>query len=373
MSRLLTSLLSLSLFAFCVALVFITAGCESSGMVKSRGFAGDATADAAFVSPAAPPMAVEHAAGAEAVQDPPAEEEGSFREDLRSGVLTAASIDDLADFSFINEALGDTADRQSDDPFTAFARALRQAGLDPANPTIRRAVILTRQLIGFPRHLSQHVGGFVLTRDRLTETVPIGNAAMAERSFIEWDKDDIAALGLMKVDVLALGMLSCVRKCFDLIVRHAGGTLTLASVPDEDPATYAMLSRADSLGVFQVESRAQMNMLPRMRPTTFYDLVIEVAIVRPGPIQGDMVHPYLRRRQGREAVSYPSPAPGARTSCAASSGVPSACRCSRNRRCRSPSTPRASRRRRRTACAAPWPPSARSAPSSIIRRRWSAA
>jgi len=186
---------------------------------------------------------------------------------------------------------------------------VRQAGLDPANPVIRRAVILTRQLIGFPRHLSQHVGGFVLTRGPLTETVPIGNAAMAGRTFIEWDKDDIAALGLMKVDVLALGMLSCVRKCFDLIVRHAGRTLTLASVPDEDPATYAMLSRADSLGVFQVESRAQMNMLPRMRPTTFYDLVIEVAIVRPGPIQGDMVHPYLRRRQGREAVSYPSPAP----------------------------------------------------------------
>ena len=186
---------------------------------------------------------------------------------------------------------------------------IRQAGLDPANPAIRRAVILTRQLIGFPRHLSQHVGGFVLTRTALTETVPIGNAAMAERTFIEWDKDDIAALGLMKVDVLALGMLSCVRKAFELIAAHGGPRLTLASLPQEDGATYAMLSRADSLGVFQVESRAQMNMLPRMRPATFYDLVIEVAIVRPGPIQGEMVHPYLRRRQGREGVVYPAPAP----------------------------------------------------------------
>ena len=186
---------------------------------------------------------------------------------------------------------------------------VRQAGLDPDNPAIRRAVILTRQLIGFPRHLSQHVGGFVLTRDRLTETVPIGNAAMAERTFIEWDKDDIAALGLMKVDVLALGMLTCVRKAFDLIAAHGGPRLTLASLPAEDAATYEMLARADSVGVFQVESRAQMNMLPRMRPRTFYDLVIEVAIVRPGPIQGDMVHPYLRRRQGREKVVYPAPGP----------------------------------------------------------------
>ena len=186
---------------------------------------------------------------------------------------------------------------------------IRQAGLDPANPVIRRAVQLTRQLIGFPRHLSQHVGGFVLTRGPLVETVPIGNAAMEERTFIEWDKDDIAALNIMKVDVLALGMLTCIRKAFDLLKLHKGLDYDLATVPQEDTATYDMLCEGDSLGVFQVESRAQMNMLPRLRPRVFYDLVIEVAIVRPGPIQGDMVHPYLRRRKGLETVTYPSPAP----------------------------------------------------------------
>ncbi|MAN73646.1 MAG: error-prone DNA polymerase [Henriciella sp.] len=188
-------------------------------------------------------------------------------------------------------------------------KQIRQAGLDPDNLTIRRTIILTRQLIGFPRHLSQHVGGFVLTRTPLVETVPIGNAAMEERTFIEWDKDDIDALGLMKVDVLALGMLTCIRKAFDLLKLHKGIAHTLASIPPDDSATYDMLCEGDSLGVFQVESRAQMNMLPRLRPRTFYDLVIEVAIVRPGPIQGDMVHPYLRRRKGLEKVSYPSPAP----------------------------------------------------------------
>ncbi|MEQ9317080.1 MAG: error-prone DNA polymerase, partial [Henriciella sp.] len=185
---------------------------------------------------------------------------------------------------------------------------IRQAGLDPANPTVRRAIILTRQLIGFPRHLSQHVGGFVLTRGPLTETVPIGNAAMDERTFIEWDKDDISALNIMKVDVLALGMLTCIRKAFDLLKLHKGLDYDLATIPPEDEATYDMLCRGDSLGVFQVESRAQMNMLPRLLPRVFYDLVIEVAIVRPGPIQGDMVHPYLRRRKGLEKVTYPSPA-----------------------------------------------------------------
>ena len=186
---------------------------------------------------------------------------------------------------------------------------IRRVGLDPASPLIRRAIFLTRQLIGFPRHLSQHVGGFVLTRGPLIETVPIGNAAMAERTFIEWDKDDIEALGIMKMDVLALGMLTCIRKAFDMITAHKGRTYTLATLPVEDPATYDMLCAADSLGTFQVESRAQMNMLPRLRPRKFYDLVIEVAIVRPGPIQGDMVHPYLRRRKGLETVTYPSPAP----------------------------------------------------------------
>ncbi|WP_300396753.1 error-prone DNA polymerase [Henriciella sp.] len=189
------------------------------------------------------------------------------------------------------------------------SKQIREAGLDPANPMVRRAITLTRQLIGFPRHLSQHVGGFVLTRDRLTETVPIGNAAMDERTFIEWDKDDIDALGLMKVDILALGMLTCIRKAFDLLSLHKGIEHDLASIPPDDTVTYDMLCEGDSLGVFQVESRAQMNMLPRLRPRVFYDLVIEVAIVRPGPIQGDMVHPYLRRRKRLERVAYPSPAP----------------------------------------------------------------
>ena len=186
---------------------------------------------------------------------------------------------------------------------------VRQAGLDPFNPAIRQAVHLADELIGFPRHLSQHVGGFVLTREPLDETVPIGNAAMDERTFIEWDKDDIDTLGLMKVDVLALGMLSCLRRGLDLLQQHYGKSYSLATLPQDDPAVYEMLSRANSVGVFQVESRAQMSMLPRLKPRCFYDLVIEVAIVRPGPIQGDMVHPYLRRRDGIDQEHYPSPAP----------------------------------------------------------------
>ncbi|MGA8614870.1 MAG: error-prone DNA polymerase, partial [Xanthobacteraceae bacterium] len=189
---------------------------------------------------------------------------------------------------------------------------IRQAGLDPANPAIRQAVSLANALTGFPRHLSQHVGGFVLTRERLDETVPIANAAMDERTFIEWDKDDIDTLGLMKVDVLALGMLSCLRRGLGLLQQHYGKDYALATLPQDDAAVYEMLSRADSVGVFQVESRAQMSMLPRLKPECFYDLVIEVAIVRPGPIQGDMVHPYLRRRDdlknGKEPA-YPSPHP----------------------------------------------------------------
>ncbi|MGL4973723.1 MAG: error-prone DNA polymerase [Bosea sp. (in: a-proteobacteria)] len=186
---------------------------------------------------------------------------------------------------------------------------VKQAGLDPDNLSIARAVGYAKRLIGFPRHLSQHVGGFVLTRERLDELVPIGNAAMADRTFIEWDKDDIAALGLMKVDVLALGMLTCIRKAFDLLKDHEGIEIGLADVPQGDTATYDMLCRGDSVGVFQVESRAQINMLPRLKPREFYDLVIQVAIVRPGPIQGNMVHPYLRRRSGAEEVSFPSPSP----------------------------------------------------------------
>ncbi|MET4255772.1 error-prone DNA polymerase [Bradyrhizobium sp. S3.12.5] len=186
---------------------------------------------------------------------------------------------------------------------------VRQAGLDPQNPMINLAVELATELIEFPRHLSQHVGGYVLTQDRLDTYVPIGNAAMDDRTFIEWDKDDVDALNMMKVDVLALGMLTCIRKCFDLIDRHKGERWVLATVPQDDPKVYDMLCDGESLGVFQVESRAQMNMLPRLKPRTFYDLVIEVAIVRPGPIQGDMVHPYLRRRNGLEKVIYPSPSP----------------------------------------------------------------
>ena len=186
---------------------------------------------------------------------------------------------------------------------------IRQAGLDPYNPAIRQAIELADELIGFPRHLSQHVGGFVLTREALDRTVPIGNAAMDERTFIEWDKDDIDTLGLMKVDVLALGILSCLRRGLDLLRQHYGEDRSLATLPQDDPAVYEMLSRADSVGVFQVESRAQMSMLPRLKPRCFYDLVIEVAIVRPGPIQGDMVHPYLRRREGIDKEHYPSPDP----------------------------------------------------------------
>ncbi len=188
-------------------------------------------------------------------------------------------------------------------------RHAREAGLDLADPQLRRVLKLTEQMIGMPRHLSQHVGGFILTQGPLIETVPVGNGAMPERSFIEWDKDDIDALGILKIDVLALGMLTCIRKCLDLLGAHHRRELTLATVPREDPEVYAMLRHGDSLGVFQVESRAQMNMLPRLKPRRFYDLVIQVAIVRPGPIQGDMVHPYLKRRRGAEAVQIPRPAP----------------------------------------------------------------
>ena len=188
-------------------------------------------------------------------------------------------------------------------------RHAEETGMDVTDPHLKRVLKLTQQMIGMPRHLSQHVGGFILTESALTETVPIGNGAMPERSFIEWDKDDIEALGILKVDVLALGMLTCIRKCLDLLDAHHNRTLSLATVPREDPETYAMLRAGDSLGVFQVESRAQMNMLPRLRPREFYDLVIQVAIVRPGPIQGDMVHPYLKRRRGAEQVVIPAPSP----------------------------------------------------------------
>ena len=217
----------------------------------------------------------------------------------------------------VGKALGLTEDvtaRLTSTVWGQYDRAVRaermaEAGFDPANPEIARLSALVERLLCFPRHLSQHVGGFVLTEGRLDELVPIHNAAMPERTFIEWDKDDIDALGLMKVDVLALGMLTCIRKSFDLLRAQGLGDHDLQNVPLEDPETYAMLRRADSIGTFQVESRAQINMLPRMRPRRFYDLVIQVAIVRPGPIQGGMVHPYLRRRNGEEVPDYPSPAP----------------------------------------------------------------
>ncbi|GAJ96044.1 error-prone DNA polymerase [Rhizobium rhizogenes] len=180
-----------------------------------------------------------------------------------------------------------------------------ELNLNLGDRRLRLTLELARQLMGAPRHLSQHPGGFVLTRDRLDELVPIEPAAMAERQVIEWDKDDIDILKFMKVDCLALGMLSCMKRGFDLLAEHKGVTLDLATIPPEDPRTYAMIRKADTLGTFQIESRAQMSMLPRIKPRTFYDLVIEVAIVRPGPIQGDMVHPYLRRREGKEKVVYP--------------------------------------------------------------------
>ena len=185
----------------------------------------------------------------------------------------------------------------------------REAGVDLTDPLMARTIRLAEQIIGMPRHLSQHVGGFILTEGALHETVPIGNAAMPERSFIEWDKDDIDELGILKMDILALGMLTCIRKCFEILRCQYGVAHDLASIPADDTDTYDMLCRGDSIGVFQVESRAQMNMLPRLKPRRFYDLVIEVAIVRPGPIQGDMVHPYLRRRSGQEKVEYPAPGP----------------------------------------------------------------
>lgn len=201
-------------------------------------------------------------------------------------------------------ALADCCGRWSSGP--PAPERLLEAGFDPQNPLLRRVLILTGELIGFPRHLSQHPGGFVISEHALDTLVPVENATMAERTVIQWDKDDLDRVGLLKVDVLALGMLSALRRCFGLIERYRGTQWTLATLPKEDPATYAMISRADTIGAFQIESRAQMAMLPRLRPKAFYDLVIQVAIVRPGPIQGDMVHPYLRRRNGEEPIDYPS-------------------------------------------------------------------
>ena len=185
-------------------------------------------------------------------------------------------------------------------------KRLQEQGINPGDLHLLKVLQLTKEFMGFPRQLGQHTGGFVITRGKLSDLVPVMNARMENRTCIEWNKDDIDALGFMKIDVLALGMLTCIRKAFDLAEKHYGLQLTLANIPQDDPIVYDMICKADTIGVFQIESRAQQSMLPRLRPRCFYDLVIEVAIVRPGPIQGDMVHPYLRRRNGEEAVVYPS-------------------------------------------------------------------
>ncbi|MET7257111.1 hypothetical protein [Dyadobacter fermentans] len=175
-----------------------------------------------------------------------------------------------------------------------------------SDPHLLKVLDLTKQFMGFPRQLGQHTGGFVITQGKITDLCPIINARMEDRTNIEWNKDDIDTLGFLKIDVLALGMLTCIRKGFDLLKNHYQKTYTLATIPQDDPKVYEMISHADTIGVFQIESRAQQSMLPRLKPQNFYDLVIEAAIVRPGPIQGDMVHPYLRRRTGEESVEYPS-------------------------------------------------------------------
>ena len=220
----------------------------------------------------------------------------------RSAIRETAKVFSLSDD--VIAALNGTAWGQETGPIGEDR--VRAIGLNPADPTLKLALEMAKALIGFPRHLTQHSGGFVITRDRLDEVVPVMNTAMKERTMVEWDKDDLDALGLLKVDVLALGMLTALSKGLKLLDKHYGEPLTLANIPAEEPCVYAMIQRADTIGVFQIESRAQMSMLPRLKPASYYDLVIEVAIVRPGPIQGDMVHPYLRRRQGIEDVSYPS-------------------------------------------------------------------
>jgi error-prone DNA polymerase len=220
----------------------------------------------------------------------------------RSAIRETAKVFSLSDD--VIAALNGTAWGQETAPIGEDR--VRAIGLNPADPTLKLALEMAKALIGFPRHLTQHSGGFVITRDRLDEVVPVMNTAMKNRTMVEWDKDDLDALGLLKVDVLALGMLTALSKGFKLLDKHYGKRLTLGNIPPEEACVYAMIQRADTIGVFQIESRAQMSMLPRLKPANYYDLVIEVAIVRPGPIQGDMVHPYLRRRQNLEEVSYPS-------------------------------------------------------------------
>ncbi len=239
---------------------------------------------------------------------------GKYGRDRAGIVATVITYRPKSAIRDVGKALGLSADTIGILSGTAWgggreglrADYIRQAGLDPSEPTLRHALRLAEELIGFPRHLSQHTGGFVITRGKLSSVVPIENAAMEDRTVIEWDKDDLDDLGMLKIDVLALGMLTCLRKGLDLLGAHYGVDRRLHEIADEDPRVYDMLCRADSIGVFQVESRAQMTMLPRLKPRRFYDLVVEVAIVRPGPIQGDMVHPYLRRRDGKEPADLPS-------------------------------------------------------------------
>ncbi|MBN8888427.1 MAG: error-prone DNA polymerase [Rudaea sp.] len=245
------------------------------------------------------------------------EKYGRERAALAATVISYRTKSALRD---VTKALGFSADQVDQlsrsisvhDGSERLAAHLAEAGFDPAAPAVRRAIALARELRGFPRHLSQHVGGFVICDAPLSTLVPVENAAMPDRTIIQWDKDDLDTMGLLKVDCLALGMLTCIRKCLDLLRAHRGRDLTMAKIPKEDKVTYAMIQRADTVGAFQIESRAQMAMLPRLKPKKFYDLVIQVAIVRPGPIQGDMVHPYLQRRKevekNPESVKYPSPA-----------------------------------------------------------------
>ncbi len=238
---------------------------------------------------------------------------GRDRAGLAATVITYCSRSAIRD---VGKALGLSLDRvdalaKHVEGYTHEPKLVgrsREVGIDPASDLGRRLIYCVNEIIGFPRHLSQHVGGMVITQGPLCEMVPIENAAMDDRTVIEWDKDDLDELGILKVDCLCLGMLTAIHKCFDLLRDHYGRELTLATIPPEDPAVYDMICRADTLGVFQIESRAQMSMLPRLRPRKYYDLVIEVAIVRPGPIQGQMVHPYLRRRAGDEEVTYPNDA-----------------------------------------------------------------
>ncbi|MBM3534184.1 MAG: DNA polymerase III subunit alpha [Alphaproteobacteria bacterium] len=238
---------------------------------------------------------------------------GALRDVSKAMGLTPDVVDVLNAISWCHEEEEQYPERMSRKERQEIRRkkkvvdweAARTVGLDPGDSLLRQALMLTLDLVGFPRHLSQHVGGFVITEGRLDELVPIMDAAMDDRTCIEWDKDDLNTLGILKVDVLALGMLTCLRLAFDMLAKHKGLSVDLNTMPQDDPAVYEMLQRGESLGVFQVESRGQMAMLPRLKPKEFYDLVIEVAIVRPGPIQGDMVHPYLRRREGVDKVEIP--------------------------------------------------------------------